>query len=354
MARKAISQDQYRLVGAYERLRRSLLELPENGVLDKQLSFWVLPTDKRLPIAFLNQPLRTLLASDLEDLFLTPGIGHKKMLVFFELLRRALHAGKLSRDAAPLDTEEQPAVLPDNGEFDPSRVSESIWSEWRDTVVRCGLNHHRLGRVAPSLRPLPSVVWQKPLSEYSHLSLSQMRGLRTHGEKRVSAILEVFNTVHEAVSTSVLHDNLDLDIAPRFAPQVTRWLHEALSQSQPPPARAIHQKLITPLIGQIEIDLGDQVATLAEERLSLSGETPPVKSQANRLGVTRARVYQLLDDCAKVMEVRWPEGRWLLAPLASATNLETDAVSLLHGVRDLFFPAPRSRETAGVAEQSAG
>ena len=48
MARKAISNDRYRLVGTYERLRKSLLELADDGRLDKALSYWVLPTDRRL------------------------------------------------------------------------------------------------------------------------------------------------------------------------------------------------------------------------------------------------------------------------------------------------------------------
>ena len=35
MARKAISNDRYRLVGTYERLRKSLLSQPDDGRLDK-------------------------------------------------------------------------------------------------------------------------------------------------------------------------------------------------------------------------------------------------------------------------------------------------------------------------------
>jgi hypothetical protein len=60
MARKAISNDRYRLVGTYERLRKSLLSQPDDGRLDKALSYWVLPTDRRLPIAFLDRTLRDL------------------------------------------------------------------------------------------------------------------------------------------------------------------------------------------------------------------------------------------------------------------------------------------------------
>ena len=56
---------------------------------------------------------------------------------------------------------------------------------------------------------------------------------------------------------------------------------------------------------------------MAASRLRLDDDAPSVKQQAETIGVTRARVYQLLEDCGKVMEVRWPEGRWFFAPLAT-------------------------------------
>ena len=87
--RRTVIGDRYRLEGTYERLRRALLEAPNDGRLDKSLSYWVLPTDRRLPIAFLDQNLRELLALPLEDLMGTQGVGHKKILGFFDLLRRA-------------------------------------------------------------------------------------------------------------------------------------------------------------------------------------------------------------------------------------------------------------------------
>src|SRR5919109_760996 len=92
MARKAISNDRYRLVGTYERLRKTLLERADDGRLDKALSYWVLPTDRRLPIAFLDRPLRELLAQPLDELMITPGVGHKKIMGFFDLLKRAAKA----------------------------------------------------------------------------------------------------------------------------------------------------------------------------------------------------------------------------------------------------------------------
>src|SRR5688572_29687193 len=90
MARKAVSTDHYRLVGTYQRLRNQLLALPDDGRLDRQLSYWVLASDRRLPIAFLDRSLRELLEQPLDALMATPGVGQKKIVGFFELLRRAI------------------------------------------------------------------------------------------------------------------------------------------------------------------------------------------------------------------------------------------------------------------------
>ncbi|HEY2759920.1 MAG TPA: hypothetical protein VGI75_04235, partial [Pirellulales bacterium] len=70
-----------------------------------------------------------------------------------------------------------------------------------------------------------------------------------------------------------------------------------------------------------------------------------VKSQAKRLGVTRARVYQLLEQCAMAMEVRWPEGRSQLIALREKVKNElTDGgtLQLLDSIMALLFPAAES------------
>ncbi len=359
MARKADPHDSYRLVGAYERLRKTLRELPEDqspdeSVLDKHLSYWVLPADKRLPIAFLDQTLGSLLELSLEELLATPGVGKKKIISFFDLLRRAIKTakgkpGKESHDFGLKDKQHASGAPREAGVFDPTVVSEEIWKSWRETVTRAGLEGHKLGRVAPSLRPLPTVVWHTPLSEYTHRTLGEIRRLKTHGEKRVRAILEVFCTIHEALSTSVLNENLDLELLPRFIPPLTRWLGETAWAPTPPTAEEVRERVITPMVQQVEIDLGEQIATLAAQRLRLHGEAPSVTEQAEGLGLTRARVYQLLDECARAMEVRWPEGRWLLAPLRS--NLDgasPESMALVHGLRDLFYPEERPQGAAAA------
>jgi len=344
MARKAISNDRYRLVGTYERLRKNLVDRPDDGRLDKALSYWVLPTDRRLPIAFLDRPLRELLGQPFDELIATPGVGHKKILGFFDLLKRA---AKASTPDAPFGlsnpeaARKQPKTTPTGG-FDATIVSESLWSQWCETVSRYDFGHEKLGRLAPTLQLLPTVIWHSRLDDYCGRSLADIRSLKTHGEKRLNAILEVFCTVHEALATATLQENIDILLVPRFVPPMTRWLIETVARPDLPPVDEIHKHIVKPMVHQIKIDLGDQVAGLAATRLCLDDNAPSVKQQAETIGVTRARVYQLLEDCAKVMDVRWPEGRWLFAPLASRFGTsDPETIGLVHGIVDLFFPADR-------------
>jgi hypothetical protein len=338
--RPILTNETYRLVGTYERLRKALLELPDDSRLDKALSYWVLPTDRRLPIAFLDRTLRELLTHPLEELMGTPGVGHKKIMGFFDLMRRA---GKTSIPDAPFGLQpsggrKRAAEVARTG-FDASIVSEALWSRWCETVRHHGFSNQKLGRLAPSLQSLPTVIWHTPLSEYVDKSLAQIRRLRTHGEKRVHAILEVFCTVHEAVSTAVVDEHLDIDLVPQFVRPLERWLLEAFESDETPTAAELERHLASPLVTQIENDLGKHVADLAAGRVQLDKRAPSVKQQAERIGVTRARVYQLLEDCGRVMDVRWPEGRWLLAPLGEKLrDASPEAMGLFHAIRDLFFP----------------
>ena len=340
MARKAVSVDRYRLVGTFERLRKKLLEMPDDGRLDRQLSYWVLPTDRRLPLAFLDRTLRELLEEPFDDLISTQGIGHKKILGFFDLLQRASKASGADLPFGFERPNKRRRSIPTKSGFDPTVVSEQLWQTWCESVRRGNFADRTLGELAPTLTRLPTVIWNTPLSDYVDLSLAQIRGRKTHGEKRVHAVLEVFCTVHEATSTASLAENMAIDVLPDFIRPVTQWLATTLPSQRGVNAAEVRRQLAVPLVQQIEIDLGGNVAQLAGERLELDGPAPPVRQQSERLGVTRARVYQLLEDCAQVMEVRWPQGRWLLMPLAAKSRRIGSPASadLLQGILDLFYP----------------
>ena len=223
------------LVGTYERLRKSLVERPDDGRLDKALSYWVLPTDRRFPIAFLDRPLRELLSQPFDELMSTPGVGHKKILGFFDLLEAGLegHDARCAvrprqpgrREAAESSRRRPAASMPRSfpnrsGRNGAKRCIATAWDRksWAASRRRC--------------KSLPTVIWHSRLEEYADRSLADIRSLKTHGEKRVHAILEVFCTVHEALATATLQENIDVVLVPRFVPPLTRWLMETVGAAR--------------------------------------------------------------------------------------------------------------------------
>ncbi len=185
--KRITSVEDHKLNAAYEALRETLRAPKLSDRLDKPLAFWALPNDRRLPMALLGFSLREILARSMAELANTPGIGRKKLNSLIKLLQLA--------------TKDDPPVLPlsdesagkkrgrvargQRGDFDPSVVSEVLWEQWRDTVKDSGLQREPLGRLAPSLQSLPTVIWQTPLETYCNYTVAEIRKLKTHGEKRV-------------------------------------------------------------------------------------------------------------------------------------------------------------------------
>ncbi|MEM7314518.1 MAG: hypothetical protein AAF497_15330, partial [Planctomycetota bacterium] len=98
----------------------------------------------------------------------------------------------------------------------------------------------------------------------------------------------------------------------------------------------IAERIAEPLLAQILKDSGEAVASLSRDRLGIGVPQKSVRDQAREMGVTRARVYQLLEDCGKIMSVRWPEGRHLIKQLKNFAD--TEARALMISIRQLFFP----------------
>jgi hypothetical protein len=103
----------------------------------------------------------------------------------------------------------------------------------------------------------------------------------------------------------------------------------------------VTSQLVEPILAQIENDCGDLVARLSRERLGADGKPLSVRAQARRLNVTRARIYQIFEQCGKAMEVRWPSGRDLLRSLEAAAHRHPSAnpaLRMLSATVELCFP----------------
>ena len=337
--------EQYQLSSKYESLRETLLERHVSEHLEKPLAYWALPTDRRLPLALIGQPLGELLSTNFDKLLATPGIGRTKMRSLLTLLTRAANHEALPQfELAEGNGNGHAHTLNESPpeSYDPSTVSEVHWSKWQATVREHKAGGAKLGCLAPSLRAMPTVVWHTPLEFYLDKSLVELRGLKTHGEKRVRAVLEVFYTVHTMLSRLGAENHIAVRLLPRFVPPIEAWICNVVAGDTIPTPDQMREQLVTPMLAQIDIDATETHCRLAAQRLAIDGSGQSVRGAARRLGVTRARVYQLLEDCGRIMQVRWPDGRDELGKLSEhihAVAADSDADRLCQLARDLFYPA---------------
>jgi hypothetical protein len=338
--RRPSSVEEFKLETAYCQLRDLLLSAEHAEKLDQPLAHWALQSDRGLPLAFLSDALGELLKRPFEVLMSTSGVGQRKMASLMKLLERAEAGLPVAKvEEAALATSD-PSTFVADSDLEPSNVSEAHWAAWCETIREHNLGEETLGRLAPTLQNLPTVIWNTPLSFYAERSLSDIRSMKTHGEKRVRAVVEVFGLVQRAVGGMVPQNSIAVRLSPNFVRPLELWLMAVLGDGPAPTLAEIRAQLAQPLIDQIKLDLGKAVGQLSAERLGLNGPPVSVRDQANNMDLTRARVYQLLEDCTKVLRVRWPEGEWLLAALeqkSRASRAGVEVAKLLAALRDLFF-----------------
>lgn len=346
-------------ISRFEELRKILLSEAYAEHLDRPLAYWALPADRRLPLALLGRSLRDLLGMSYAELSATPGIGRKKIASFVGLLDRAANTDPSRLAVEPFGASNPVTAVgaqEPTDVFDPSNVSEVTWAGWRASVVRHGLSGECLGRFAPSLQNMTRVVWNTPLGAYTSSTLAEIRAMRTHGEKRVHAILDVFHAVSALVAGMGTQEHLVVRLVPRRIDRVEHWTGRALQRAGIPSQQEIFDGFVGPLLEQVRADAPPQVAELAESRLGTSGPMTSVRQAARDMGLTRARVYQLLNEINDIMMVRWPLGRHQSHELREKLQAESAGadgqvdLAQFHAAVELFYPGAR-RGAAGPLEQ---
>ncbi len=364
---KIMSAEEIQVVGRFEGLRKILLGPAYAEHLDKPLCYWALPADRRLPLAFLGRTLRDLLGVPFAELAATPGIGRKKVASLVQLLARAANTDPAELPAVILDPPPAAETLTGQGDgegsLDAGNISEVTWAQWRASVVRHGLSGEAIGRFAPSLQNMTRVIWNTPLGAYTSATLTEIRTMRTHGEKRVGAILEVFHAVHTIIARMGVRDDLVVRIVPRRIDAVERWTGQTLQRPGVPSPSEISANFVEPLLEQVRVDASQQVAALAENRLGVAGPITSVRQAARLMGLTRARVYQLLNEINDIMMVRWPCGRHQAHELREKFHSETSEggetadtdgpadLRQFYAAVELFYPGSR-RGAAGPVERA--
>jgi len=208
--------DELQLAMRFDELRKQLADDHYRPLYGKILAFWAIPSDRRLPRALLNWTLQQVITSQFTDLAATPGIGKKKLQGLLMLLERAAQTDPMS---LPAETTDQTPVAQQR-ESTPSEylirwqdVSELMWAEWCATVRKHGLQDVPLGRLAPALNRMTRVLWNIPLGEFLDMTIEDLREERSYGERRLSALLEVFGLLHQILKDVEPQSYLALELA---------------------------------------------------------------------------------------------------------------------------------------------
>ncbi len=351
------SIEHVKLRSGLEAVRKTLRDERLADRLDQPLAFWVRSSDRGLPLTLLECTLREVLDASFDELAATPGVGNRKMQMMVRLLQRAAVEAPDDPSAQPEDGLAGAAQR--NGRFDANLVSEVQWSCWRRKVQEHGLADEKIGHLAPSLDDVPTVIWNTPLSNYVGVSLDNLRRLKNHGEKRVRVVLTVFHLLAEMLSgVSENSSHLTLRIVPRFVAALELWLERCKQGTSVPAMDDVRDNLVGPLLEQTRKDLGATVEELVSARLGYAGPVKSVQQLAHRSAITRARVYQLFDQCDAMMRVRWPKGgpmfRDLVQELAarrSGTDADDDSLDLLRATVEMYFPEVESAVAARIMRQ---
>ncbi|HBO46435.1 MAG TPA: hypothetical protein DD670_21405 [Planctomycetaceae bacterium] len=186
-----------------------------------------------------------------------------------------------------------------------------------------------------------------PLEKYTQPTLAEIRRMKTHGQKRVRAIVEVFHHVHQIASGGHTMEQLVHQLcSPRVA-HARHWTDQRLQGSALPSVGEIREHFILPLLKQIEIDGTERLVLLARYRLGLDGPEMSVRDVSRRMGLTRARVYQMLDIINDILMIRWPDGRRMVHELCdrlaslAGTEAEFADLSQFFAAVELFYPRRR-------------
>ena len=341
---KTPSVEDFRIVSSFQTVSSQLREGKYADRMEKPLAFWALPNDRRLPLALLGRSIKELIDTPFDEIAATPGIGQKKIGSLVKLLNRATkdHPPGVTLPASELADKKAVPIWRKGQKFDPTVVSEALWTEWRETVQKHNIGRTKLGRIAPTLQSLPTVIWHTPMDEYMGHTVAEIRTMKTHGEKRVRVILEVFCVAYEVLATAGTDENVNVRLAPRFIDPLEQWIHETLAKPGVPSSAEIKEMFTMPLLNQLAVDAGATIHRLSEERLGIHAAPQSVRYQSRGMGITRARVYQLLEDCGKIMDVRWPEGQWLVKQLVAkfaAEATDMDDLRQFNATVELFYPS---------------
>ncbi|MDX1963245.1 MAG: hypothetical protein SFX18_08835 [Pirellulales bacterium] len=284
--------------------------------LNLPLGNWVLWPERNMLRPLLQRSLNDILHSSVEELLAIPSLGPKKLTILMGVLRRiASDQGQvLPRSLAPRKAASGARSRSGRGGaaggfVDWQKVSDMQWQAWGERVMASGLADEPVVHVVPQLNQIPTVIWTTPLAEYCQVSLTELSQLRTHGHKRISSISVAIQAAEQMLTLAQQNGKkLTRFRLPEFL-KLEEWAEREERRGKKPTHEWITMHLLEPLLDQLALDVPPLTHSILCERIGWKCAATPVVQIATRLGMTRARVYQHFEMIAKVLKLRWPEGK---------------------------------------------
>jgi len=311
----------------YARVQECLQAHASHPLLDAALRRWVCAEDKHFPHLFFDRPLRHFTRISLRNIRATPTIGEKKLSKLLDVLERACDAirrpnlrpaaGQMVRNVPrPFkeaeDTGHQGPIARQIASTVIGEITEDEWEGLCRIAMTHHLEHYALGRLAPSLRYLPSSLWKTPIDFYTGRSLAEITRLPGHGDRRRRLVVEVFRSLGRSLSTIPGDSHLKVCVMSAAVRDVSAWIEAVLLRERLPDLDEMHHCLAERLLAQLDVDLGPEIREMVERRIGLAGQRESFDQIAQAFRLTRERIRQLINRAPEVFHVRWPEGRYLL------------------------------------------
>jgi hypothetical protein len=289
----------------YQQIRELFAVLGENATLDDPIQKWVDGNDRHLPQLILNDSLRELLApSRWIEICETPGIGTGRLSKLLDVLERPI---RLLRSSAAdrIDERTQPIVHEESEDFRWRRAAENI------RLHR--LDGYPLGRFARSLLELPSSLWDWSLGKVINRSTFELQEMPGNGPARVRQIIRIISEIDDSLAQQSSTSHLYGRLLTANLHRVAVWIENILAAKAIPDKEALVSSFVEPLLEQFALDLGPDESDLIRRRWGMDCESATLEELGQELELTRERIRQITSRVTSVMDIRWAEGRHLLA-----------------------------------------
>jgi hypothetical protein len=348
----------------FESLRQLLSSSQSHPLLNEELREFLEPEDTAPPIKFLEYSIREILDTPYERLA-GSWVGRDRVECLLRMLRRAVTSIHSSEGGHDQGAYHDDGALRPRTNPTPRRlhVNEKSWRRWTRAIHMAGLRHLKLGTVVEYLRDLPYGLWDLPLSNFTTLSLDDIGRLPGVGPLRAEAVISAVRSLGVELEPLNLPTSLRLEFIPGPLRRTQDWIELVLEARLVPDVSDLVAQLVRPLACQLRHDLSERDSQIAIHRLHLD-ESPSrstLVELAASYGLSRERIRQVEQWGPRVLQVRFPQGRYLLealyGQLSSVPEAEPQAKLVLKLVKLCFesdiAPSLTSTEVSGAWEEAA-